>query len=154
MLFDGEIWREKRSRRRLAFRVVVGSGFYVRSWVRDIGEKLAVPATLCRLVRTRVGPFCLDDALPAEAVSCETIERRVMHGKEVLDWIPSVTFGHEELRALRDGKTNMLQSYSSLASPTALLRVLDPHGDIAAVLQCEANELKPLVILRSPRENA
>jgi len=47
----------------------VSSGFYVRSLAHDIGEKLAVGATVTAVRRTRVGPYhveqakCLDEIL-------------------------------------------------------------------------------------------
>jgi len=47
----------------------VSSGFYVRSLAHDIGEKLAVGATVTEVRRTRVGPYhveqakCLDEIL-------------------------------------------------------------------------------------------
>jgi tRNA pseudouridine55 synthase len=40
----------------------VSSGFYVRSLVHDIGEKLGVGATVVEVRRTRVGPYHVEDA--------------------------------------------------------------------------------------------
>jgi len=40
----------------------VSSGFYVRSLVHDIGEKLGVGATVVEVRRTRVGPYHIEDA--------------------------------------------------------------------------------------------
>ncbi len=44
----------------LSFRLECGNGFYVRSLVRDLAEKLNVPAFMFGLVREKVGPFDLD----------------------------------------------------------------------------------------------
>ena len=49
---------------RLAVRLHCGKGFYVRSFARDLGERLGVPATLGGLRRETVGPFSLSDASP------------------------------------------------------------------------------------------
>lgn len=46
-----------------------GKGFYVRSLVRDLGERLGIPATLTGLRRTSVGEFTLLDAVRLENVS-------------------------------------------------------------------------------------
>lgn len=45
------------------FRLVCSKGFYVRSLVRDFGEKLGVGAYLSSLVRTRIGEYKLENAL-------------------------------------------------------------------------------------------
>ena len=47
-----------------AIRVVCGRGTYVRTLCRDLGETLGPGAALERLVRTRVGPYTLGDAVP------------------------------------------------------------------------------------------
>lgn len=43
--------------------VQCGSGTYIRAIARDLGEALGCPAHLARLVRLRVGPFRIRDAL-------------------------------------------------------------------------------------------
>jgi len=47
-------------------RLVVSSGFYVRSFVHDVGEVLGVGAYARKLVRTRIGTFYLKDAKKLE----------------------------------------------------------------------------------------
>lgn len=43
-------------------KTTVSKGTYVRALVRDIGNRLAVPAVMSSLIRTRVGYFSLDDS--------------------------------------------------------------------------------------------
>lgn len=45
----------------LKIKIVTGSGFYVRSLARDIGEKLKTGGYLYSLVRTRVGDFKIEN---------------------------------------------------------------------------------------------
>lgn len=45
-------------------RVVCGKGTYVRVLAADVGAALGCGAAVARLVRTRVGPFALADAVP------------------------------------------------------------------------------------------
>lgn len=47
----------------VAFRVVCSKGTYIRSLARDLGEALGCGAHLSSLVRTRIGAYCLADAL-------------------------------------------------------------------------------------------
>ena len=44
------------------FRVVCSKGTYIRSLARDLGAALGCGAHLARLVRTRIGAYCLADA--------------------------------------------------------------------------------------------
>lgn len=46
----------------LQFEVCCGRGTYVRALIRDIGAKLGCGGCLTSLVRTRVGPFRIEDA--------------------------------------------------------------------------------------------
>ena len=46
----------------------VSSGFYVRSLVHDIGDKLGVGATVLEVRRTRVGPYQLEQAKSLEGL--------------------------------------------------------------------------------------
>lgn len=48
---------------RLEIAVDCGSGTYIRSIARDVGEALGVGGLIDVLARTRIGPFTLDDAL-------------------------------------------------------------------------------------------
>ena len=50
------------------FRIQCSKGFYVRSFVRDFGEKLGVGAHLVSLRRTAIGPYSVSDARKVEEI--------------------------------------------------------------------------------------
>jgi tRNA pseudouridine55 synthase len=50
-----------------------GGGTYVRSLIRDIGREVDSVATMTSLTRTKQGPFVLDDAIPREEWSADSI---------------------------------------------------------------------------------
>lgn len=52
----------------IEFRIVCSKGTYIRSLVRDLGEKLGVGAYLSQLCRTRIGSYKLEDSLTLEEV--------------------------------------------------------------------------------------
>jgi len=80
------------------FRVSCSSGTYVRSLVHDLGRTLRCGAHLARLVRTRVGPFALEDARPLEDPGqLLPIERAVAH-------LPRVDLDEDEARGARNGQ--------------------------------------------------
>jgi tRNA pseudouridine55 synthase len=62
----------------LKLKMVVSSGFYIRSFARDLGEKLNLGNTIIQLIRTKQGPFDLESALSLEEFLNEKI---LLYGK-------------------------------------------------------------------------
>jgi tRNA pseudouridine55 synthase len=80
------------------FRVVCSGGTYVRSLVADLGQRLGTGAHLRRLVRTRIGPFRVEDASPPDApVPLLPLERAVDH-------LPRLELSEDEAQAARHGR--------------------------------------------------
>lgn len=59
--------------RELDATIECSAGTYVRALARDLGATLASAAHVTELRRISVGPFIVDDAVPAEAVTRETV---------------------------------------------------------------------------------
>jgi len=80
------------------FRVACSSGTYVRSLVADVGRAVGSGAHLTRLIRTRVGPFGLDQAvMPNRIRQPRPIETAVAH-------LPAFRLEHpDEARAAGNG---------------------------------------------------
>lgn len=55
----------------LEIRVSCGSGVYIRTLARDIGERLGTGAYLTKLIRTRVGEFKIEDSLKIEELKID-----------------------------------------------------------------------------------
>jgi tRNA pseudouridine55 synthase len=53
----------------VGFRATVSGGTYIRSLARDVGQALGCGAHLATLLRTRVGPFRLEDAVTPERLT-------------------------------------------------------------------------------------
>ncbi len=49
------------------------SGTYIRSIMRDIAQDLGTFGTMVGIIRTRSGPFCLDDAILIDDISWENL---------------------------------------------------------------------------------
>src|SRR5205807_778309 len=70
--------------------VQCGKGTYIRSLARDLGERLGCGALVLTLRRTRVGPFCVEDALSLEN-SADEETARLLPAAQVMADQPSVT---------------------------------------------------------------
>ena len=56
------------------FKTTVSKGTYIRSLIRDIGDKLNISCTMKELRRTRQGDFSLDDAITTQDLKDEKIK--------------------------------------------------------------------------------
>ena len=65
--------------------VKCGGGTYIRSLVRDIGYELDTVASMTGLVRTKQGPFVLDDALTKENWTAENIYEAIRQSQDRLE---------------------------------------------------------------------
>jgi tRNA pseudouridine55 synthase len=63
---------------RLQIHMLCGSGTYVRSLARDLGELLGTGGTLAFLLRTHSGPFHLVDSFSLEELMTETVAFRLL----------------------------------------------------------------------------
>ncbi|RIH86253.1 tRNA pseudouridine synthase B [Meiothermus luteus] len=79
-------------------RLVVGPGTYVRSFARDLGERLGSKAFLSGLVRTRVGRVGLEQAQELDSLEV----KKTLDPLEVLSY-PSVELSHTEAKRVMEG---------------------------------------------------
>ncbi len=117
------------------FRVVCGSGTYVRVLVADVGAALGCGAHLTRLRRTRVGPFAVADARPpGDRGTPLPLEAAVAH-------LPRVTLDEEETTAASHGR---ILGPAGVQGPYG---VYDGAGSLVGVYEDDGAKAAPLVIL-------
>ena len=94
------------------------AGFYVRSLVRDVGERLGTGATLEALRRTRSGDFTLDEAIdlddvgrkrldpsdPGSRITDPVLETLLIPMESLLPALPAVTVTAEGLARVSHGQ--------------------------------------------------
>jgi tRNA pseudouridine55 synthase len=82
-----------------------GSGTYLRSIARDLGEKLGVGAYLGRLVRTAYGPLTLDHAADLEALTSPgDVRDRMLPAEVILPLMERVRLNVEQEALVRQGR--------------------------------------------------
>lgn len=82
-----------------------GSGTYLRSIARDLGERLVVGGYLGRLVRTAYGPLKLADAVRGEELSsAETVADRLLPAEVILPDMERVKLNVEQEAQVRQGR--------------------------------------------------
>ncbi|MCB0319658.1 MAG: tRNA pseudouridine(55) synthase TruB [Bdellovibrionales bacterium] len=85
----------------VSFRIQCGSGTYIRSLARDLGERLGVGGCLASLQRDVVGPFSLRESICLEEISPAVGLR---HWSDGFLELPEVIIGERHLAALCHGR--------------------------------------------------
>jgi len=136
-------------------RIVCGRGTYVRTLCADLGEALGTGAALEKLVRTRVGPYTLEDALPwdrvREARDGSLFWDRLLPSDSTLGYLPSVALAPADGEALLHGRTVPLPAASS--GTRGLVRLYAADGEFLGVGRVVTGgvQVKPERILHGDR---
>lgn len=113
-------------------RVVCGKGTYVRTLCADIGEAIGCGGALARLLRTRVGPYSLDAALPwaevAQARDGAALWPRLLPPDSALSHLLGVQLTEEAQEALLRGQSVPVPEPSPAGS--GLVRLYGPAGTL------------------------
>jgi tRNA pseudouridine55 synthase len=107
--------------------LAVASGYYVRSFARDLGERLGLPATCLALERTRVGQFHLGDACALEGLTEHDIEppnAKLDLVTAARSCLPAYTLTEEGSDKARMGKKLASNDFASCSGGTT-------RGDVA-----------------------
>ncbi len=117
----------------VSFDVRCGKGTYIRSLIRDLGEKLGTGAAMESLIRTKVSSYSIEEALTLkeveEYVKSGEIDEHIKSTESVFMTLPSITV---------NGKTeNLLKNGNSFSVPDKIKdgdhRVHLSDGTFAAV---------------------
>ena len=121
----------------VAFRATVSGGTYVRGLARDVGEELGCGAHLATLVRTRVGPFRLEDGVMPERLTAGDLRDPATLVAELprrdLDETARVAVTHGRPVSAGKGEEGSVALFAA--------------GHLVAVAEREGDLLKPRVVV-------
>jgi tRNA pseudouridine55 synthase len=120
---------------RFHFQVRCTSGTYVRSLVADVGLDLGCGAHLMALRRTAIGPYRVEDAMPAEAPG------PLMPLDRVVDHLEAVDLTEDEARVAAHGS---ILGPAGISGP---YRVRGPDGRLIGIYSDRGSKAVPEVIL-------
>ncbi|MEM7797144.1 MAG: tRNA pseudouridine(55) synthase TruB [Cyanobacteria bacterium P01_C01_bin.118] len=78
--------------------IVCGTGTYIRSIARDLGQRLGVGGTLASLLRTQSSGFTLDTSVTFETVAKQTTHPALIAPAEAMGHLPEVVLSPEDGR--------------------------------------------------------
>jgi len=117
----------------MEMRARVSSGTYVRALARDIGGALGVGGYLADLERTRIGPFCVEEAVGPDDVAPESI---LPAAAALARFLPAVEVSEEEARALAQGRP--VERTAGGGKAAAVM-----GGVLVAVVRCGGSVVRP-----------
>jgi tRNA pseudouridine55 synthase len=116
-------------------RLVCSSGTYVRVLAADLGARLGAGAHLVRLVRTRIGPFRVEDATPPDRPGDP------LPAAAAVAHLPRVELEEEEAEAARHGRC---LGPTAIAGPYGAFA---PDGRLVGVFRDTDGKSCPEVVL-------
>jgi tRNA pseudouridine55 synthase len=130
---------------RLVLDVQCGSGTYVRSLGRDLAESLGTAAVMAALRRTAIGTLRVEQAVPPEALTRDTLHEFLMPLRRAVEALPTLQLDPDALRALRHGRRVDAPPQTRAAEAAAgEWAVVDASGQLQAIVQRRGRFLLPV----------
>jgi tRNA pseudouridine55 synthase len=133
--------------------VVCGKGTYLRSLAVDLGAALGCGAAVARLVRTRVGPFTLADAVAWEALAAEStaaLWARVHPAESALAHWPTLRLDARAMGRFEHGQP--VEIAPPRASAGTFVRVHAADGRLVGVGEVvDGRRTRPVRVLHADR---
>jgi len=122
---------------RFQLRIVCGSGTYIRSLGRDLGEQLGVGATMSALVRTRIGQFNLTTAIKLEEdLALDSIAQQLQPAASAVVPLPHYQCDERELYDLSQGRKLQCDPHRLPdTNQITEIAVMTPQGTLAAIAE-------------------
>jgi tRNA pseudouridine55 synthase len=133
----------------LELEIDCGSGTYIRSIARDVGEALGCGGYVETLIRTRIGPFTIAEAVDPRTLSTDSIERNIRSPLDAITDLPRVTLDRGQVEAVVQGRRLPIQDLSGQLIPEGQVALLDPAGNLVALAEHNSSEgwLQPRKVL-------
>ncbi len=88
----------------LTLDIECGSGTYIRSIGRDLGERLGCGAVMSALCRTRIGPFEFSQSIPLAELTADSLAARLQPCSVAAAHLPAYVCDAEEIANLSHGR--------------------------------------------------
>jgi tRNA pseudouridine55 synthase len=126
------------------------SGTYVRALGRDLAAALGTTAVMSELVRTSIGSFRLDDAVPPTELTPQSLPLRLQSPLAAVADLPRVRLSVTELAEIRHGRTiDALPNSPRTGKPSpsqSEWAAVDVDGNLVAILrQKRPGQLSPVM---------
>ena len=126
----------------LTTEIVCSKGTYIRALARDIAEALGTVGYMASLVRTRVGPFVLADALSLDDLASRPAEDSLLSPDHAIPDAPKAHATTEDARRFGNG-----QPLPADGLQADCVWVYDPDGRLIGLGSADGDWLRPRLAL-------
>ena len=132
---------------RLTIEVRCSKGTYIRTLCEDIGDRLAIPATMSFLLRTRVGPFSIEQAMSLEEIAAAP-QQALLPPEAAVSHLPACELSDPEAGYLRQGRPIRPANTPVVDATDCLVRLYDTNRLFFGIgrLEPAGGMLKPVKI--------
>jgi tRNA pseudouridine55 synthase len=126
-------------------KVDCSSGTYIRTLIKDIGDKLGCGSYMSQLLRTKVGEFKLENAINFEKVlslNPKEIEKILVPIKDALYFFKSITVDNISEKKFKTGQKIKLN-----LNENGIYKVLNENQEFLGLGKFEEGILKPEIVL-------
>lgn len=113
-----------------------GSGTYIRSVGRDIGRALGCGAVMSSLIRTRIGPFRIEDAVAPERLTPEAFGNCLHPPATAVAGLPQFSAQAQDRDLIRAGRT-FGSDVSFDVAHNGPIAVLDSNGELLCLAELD-----------------
>lgn len=126
------------------FKATVSKGTYIRSLIRDIGEKIDIPCTMKELRRTRQGNFSIEDATTIEKIGNGKINPMPLN--KVLKELPFIEADEYLERRIKNGA--ILNNYYT----DKMIVFKNKNNEVIAIYETydkDPSKIKPVKVFKN-----
>ena len=136
----------------LTVEIECGSGTYIRSIARDLGEALECGGLMSGLERTAIGQFKIEDAVGPMDINRCNFPDRLQPARGLVADLPYYICQQADVDALRSGRSIPLSTppVTSSSTPPAetQIAIIDPDGLLLALAEQKDDTLQPRQVFR------
>jgi tRNA pseudouridine55 synthase len=107
----------------LSLKIECGSGTYIRSIARDLGQQLGCGGLMSALQRSAIGQFHVDDAIAPDLLNLENLNKHLVNPMRIVQHLVQYRCSPQELELLKTGRNWPVNADRLLAAQASRARV-------------------------------
>lgn len=120
---------------RLELEIDCGSGTYIRSIARDVGDALGCGGLVEVLVRTRIGPFTQAEALDPAGLDEAAIATGLQPALAAVPELPRLLLSAQDVADIVQGRAVTPRQGAEMPLPEGEIALLGPDGELVAIAE-------------------
>ncbi len=124
----------------LELEIACGGGTYIRSIARDVGETLGCGGMVETLVRTRIGPFTLENSVDPATLTSSSLAVHLRPALEAVHDLPKITVNEGQAREIGQGRVLDAADLGLDFIPSGAVALLDGEGRLIAIGEVDSSQ--------------